>query len=74
MTVTMRAFYATHKQIRVFILGTPEGWHVAVFDLQRRRWAHLEDGTQPTLKEAKIHAQENAERIAGSRVPELKWF
>ena len=33
----MRAFYSTQKHFRVFILGTPEGWQVSVYDLLKRR-------------------------------------
>src|SRR6516225_587699 len=35
----MRAFYSTQKNFRAFILGTPEGWHVSIYDLQKRQWA-----------------------------------
>jgi hypothetical protein len=35
----MRAFYSTQKHFGAFILGTPEGWQVSVYDLERHEWA-----------------------------------
>ena len=60
----MRAYYSTHKHIRLFVLGTPEGWHVGLYDIQQRKWTDLE---------AKADAQTKAAAIFGSRTPELKW-
>ena len=34
----MRAFYSTQKHLRAFILGTPEGWQVSIYDLQKHEW------------------------------------
>jgi hypothetical protein len=68
----MRALYATHKQIRLFALGTPEGWHVGVYDLQNDKWT-FDVAAQQTLKDAKVSAQQKAASLSGSRTPDLEW-
>ena len=69
----MRAYYSTHKHIRLFVLGTPEGWHVGLYDIQQRKWTDLDTSLQDTLKEAKADAQKKAAAMFGSSTPELKW-
>ena len=69
----MRAYYSNHKQIRLFVLGTPEGWHVGLYDLQKRKWIALDDSIQSTLQDAKADAQQKAAAMFGSRPPALKW-
>ena len=68
----MRAYYSTHKHVRLFVLGTPEGWHVGVYNLQNQKWI-FDVAVQQTLKDAKVSAQQKAASLAGSRVPDLKW-
>jgi hypothetical protein len=69
----MRAFYSTQKQFRVFILGTPEGWQVSAYDLQRREWVEKSGRTEATLKTAKAAAQEEVALLLGKSGPGLKW-
>jgi len=68
----MRAYYADHKNVRVFVLGTPEGWHVGVYDIQGQKWT-FDIAAQQTLADAKAMAQQRAALLAGSRMPDLKW-
>jgi hypothetical protein len=35
---SMRACYSTQEHFRAFILGTPEGWQVSIYDLQKHEW------------------------------------
>ena len=69
----MRAYYATHKHVRVFVFGVPEGWLVSVYDVQKRRWLDWSDCVIDTLREAKIKAQTKASELTGTKAPELKW-
>ena len=69
----MRAFYATEKHIRAFVLGTPEGWHVAVYDLQNGYWAEMSNDFCKVLKDAKSDAHQRTEALLGKRIPNLKW-
>jgi hypothetical protein len=69
----MRAYYSTHKHIRLFVFGTPEGWHVGLYDIQQRKWTDLDGAVQDTLREAKAEAKNKAAAIFGNRTPELKW-
>jgi hypothetical protein len=39
----MRAYYSTHKHVRLFVLRTPEGWHVGLYDIQQRKWTDLDN-------------------------------
>ena len=64
----MRAYYSTHKHIRLFVLGTPEGWHVGLYDLHKRKWTDLDGSMQTTLKEAKADAQRKAATMFGKEV------
>ena len=69
----MRAFYSTQKHIRVFILGTPEGWQVSIYDLQKNEWAEKDGRIEAMLKTAKATAQEKTSMLLGKTAPELKW-
>jgi len=69
----MRAFYSTQKNFRVFILGTPEGWHVSIYDLQKRQWAETNGRVEDTLKTAKATAQKQTSLLLGKKVLDMKW-
>ena len=69
----MRAFYSTQKHFRVFILGTPEGWQVSIYDLQKQEWAEKGGQLEDALRTAKATAQEKTTLLLGKRAPELKW-
>jgi hypothetical protein len=69
----MRAYYSTHKHIRLFVFGTPEGWHVGVYDIEQRKWTNLDGSIHCTLKEAKADAQDKAASIFGGKMLEMKW-
>ena len=69
----MRAFYSTQKHFRAFILGTPEGWQVSVYDLQKHEWVEKSGRTEDTLKTAKTTAHEKTSVLLGKTTPELKW-
>ena len=68
----MRAFYSTQKHFRVFILGTPEGWQVSIYDLQKHEWAET-GRVEDMLRTAKATAQERTSLLLGKKAPELKW-
>ena len=70
---SMRAFYSTQKHFRVFILGTPEGWQVSIFDLENQRWVESEGCTRDTLKMAKATAEEKASALLGKKILAMKW-
>jgi hypothetical protein len=69
----MRAFYATQKHFRAFILGTPEGWQVCVYDLQKHEWIEKDGHIEETLKTAKVTAQERVSLLLGKKIPDMKW-
>jgi hypothetical protein len=69
----MRAFYSTQKHLRVFILGTPEGWQVSVYDLPKHQWVENDGHIEPMLKTAKSAAHEKVSLMLGKTAPELKW-
>jgi hypothetical protein len=69
----MRAFYATHKHLRLFVLGVPESWHVAFYDLQAKEWLDVGGSIDGTLKDAKADALAKAAGLVGRKLPELKW-
>jgi hypothetical protein len=69
----MRSFYTTYKHIRVFVLGVPESWHVALYDLQAKKWLDVGGSIDGTLRNAKQQGLEQAAAIIGRKVPELKW-
>ena len=60
--------------MRIFVLGTPEGWHVALYDLTRKQWTRVEDRPQPTLQDAKTRALAHAALLLGSVPPKMKWL
>jgi hypothetical protein len=68
----MRAFYATHKHIRVFVFGVPEGWHIGVYDLERKQW-QMNGNLHYSLKEAKSAAEEQIVALIGRKLPVVKW-
>jgi hypothetical protein len=68
----MRSFYATHKHIRLFVLGVPEGWHVGVYDLLKGQWTDM-GWSHTSLREAKIDAKEKAAALLGVTLPDAKW-
>ncbi len=67
----MRAFYITHKHIRAFVLGVPEGWLVAMYDLHKHEW--LDKGGCDTLKEAKNNAVQRTAALLGTQVVNIRW-
>ena len=69
----MRAFYSTQKHFRTFILGTPEGWQVSIYDLQKHEWVEKSGWIEDSLKTAKATAQEKTSQLLGKTAPELKW-
>jgi hypothetical protein len=69
----MRAFYSTQKQFRVFILGTPEGWQVSIYDLHKGEWVERGGRIEDMLRTAKATAQERTSLLLGKKAPELKW-
>jgi hypothetical protein len=71
----MRAYYLTHQRIRAFVLGVPEGWHVNLFDLEKRQWSASTNGSiYPTLGEAKAAAEDQVAAALGRKPPlRTKW-
>ena len=69
----MRAFYSTQKHLRIFILGTPEGWQVSIYDLQKHEWVENGGSIEDMLRTAKATAQEETSILLGKTAPELKW-
>jgi len=69
----MRAFYSTLKHFRVFILGTPEGWRVSVYDLHKDEWVEKGGHTEETLKTAKVTGHQKVSLLLGKSVPQMKW-
>ena len=59
----MKALYTTHNYIRVFVLGVPESWLVALYDLQRQEWIDRGCSTHDNLKDAKADALDRAAAI-----------
>lgn len=70
----MRAFYSTQKHFRVFILGTPEGRHVSVYDLYKHEWLDKSGKMEDSLKTAKATAHEKVSMLLGKNTPEIKWY
>ena len=69
----MRAFYSPQKHFRAFILGTPEGWQVSIYDLQKHEWVEKGGRFEDNLKAAKATAQEKTSLLLGKTAPEMKW-
>lgn len=70
---SMRAFYCTQSHFRAFVLGTPEGWQVSVYDLQKREWVEKSGRIEETLKMAKTKAQESTSSLLGKPLSDVKW-
>ena len=69
----MRAFYSTQKHFLMFILGTPEGWQVSIYDLQKHEWVEKGGRIEDMLRTAKATAQEKTSLLLGKKAPELRW-
>jgi hypothetical protein len=70
----MRAFYSTQNHLRAFILGSPEGWLVSIYDLQKHEWVEKSGKIEGALKIAKATAQEKISIFLGkTNSTELKW-
>lgn len=69
----MRSFYATYNHIRLFVLGVPEAWQVALYDLHAKKWLDVGGCTEAALKDAKRQAVKEAAVILERTLPELKW-
>ncbi len=69
----MKALYLTHKYIRVFVFGIPEGWQVALYDLQRQEWIDRGCSSHDNLKEAKADALEKAATVLGKHLLNIQW-
>src|ERR1039457_2070512 len=67
---SMRAFYSTQKYFRAFILGTPEGWQVSLYDLRKHEWVEKGGRIEDNLKTAKATAQEQTSLLLGKKAPE----
>jgi hypothetical protein len=69
----MKALYSTHKYIRVFVFGVPEGWQVALYDLQRREWIDRGCSSHDNLKEAKADGLARAAAMKREAPAECQW-
>ncbi len=69
----MKAYYSTQKHIRVFVLGTPEGWQVSIFDLRKQEWTERSGMRADTLRQAKTAAHEKVASLLGGKAFEMKW-
>jgi hypothetical protein len=69
----MKAIYSTHKYIRVFVFGVPEGWQVALYDLQRQEWIDRSCSSHDNLKEAKADALNKAAAVLGKPLLNIEW-
>jgi len=69
----MKALYSTHKHIRIFVFGVPEGWQVALYDLQRHEWIDRGRSSHDSLREAKAQAVERAAEVLGRQLVNIQW-
>ena len=69
----MKALYSTHKYVRVIVFGVPEGWQVALYDLQRQEWIDRGCSSHDNLKEAKADALERAAAVLGKPLLNIHW-
>ena len=69
----MRSFYATYHHIRLFVLGVPEAWQVALYDMRANKWPDVGGRTEVVLKDAKMQAVKEAAVVLERNLPELKW-
>jgi hypothetical protein len=69
----MKALYTTHKYIRIFVLGVPESWLVALYDLQRQEWLDRGCSSHDNLKDAKADALDRAAAVLGKPLLNVRW-
>ena len=69
----MKAIYSTHKGIRLFVFGVPEGWQVALYDLHNREWIDRGCSSHDTVRDAKANAVASAAAILGKPVAKVEW-
>jgi len=69
----MRSFYSTHKHVRLFVFGVPEGWQTAIYDLEKHKWMDQGRWLHETLREAKVDVKERAATLLGKKLPENGW-
>ena len=69
----MRAFYFTHKHIRAFVFGVPEGWHTGVYDLQKKKWTQMNGFLHGTLRDAKAAAEKQIVELIGTKLNGVTW-
>ena len=70
----MRSYYATHKHLRLFVLGVPEGWQVALYDLEKAQWIDKDGCMRGTLREAKTDLLTKAALLLDQKLPDdLHW-
>jgi hypothetical protein len=69
----MRAFYSTQRHLRAFILGTPEGWQVSIYDLLKHEWVEKGGQMEGSIRTAKATAEGKTSFLLGEAAPELKW-
>jgi hypothetical protein len=65
----MRAFYSTQKHFRIFILGTPEGWQVSIYDLQKHEWVDKDGRIEAMLKTAKAKLTRKCRHCSARTLP-----
>jgi len=70
---SMKAIYSTHKDIRVFVFGVPEGWQVAAYNLLKHEWIAGANALHDTLKEAKADALAKVAEILGKPLVKIEW-
>ena len=69
----MRSFYSTFGHLRIFVLGVPEYWQIAYYDLTTQKWLDLGGSFDGALKDAKSEAVNRAAALIGKKLPDLKW-
>ena len=69
----MKALYSTQKYIRAFVFGVPEGWQVALYDLQRQEWIDRNCASHDNLKDAKADALERVATMLGKHLLHVQW-
>jgi hypothetical protein len=70
---SMKAIYSTHKGIRVFVFGVPEGWQVAAYDLVKHEWIARVDALHDTLRQAKADALAKVAEMLGKHPVKIEW-
>jgi hypothetical protein len=69
----MKALYSTHKHIRLFIFGVPEGWQAALYDLEKQEWIDRGCSSHGSLREAKARGLERAAQVLGKHLVNVRW-